>query len=56
MDSKKSKSGWAASGTVRQGKSTELKRKSAEAIEHPEKNPQLGTPKPLKGFYPKKSK
>jgi hypothetical protein len=49
------KSGWSGTGKIRMGKGTELKRKPAEAIEHPEKNPQLsGTPKPLNGFHGKK--
>jgi hypothetical protein len=50
------KSGFAGTGKVRVGKGTELKRKQAAAIEHPEKNPQLGTPKPLNGFHGKKQK
>jgi len=59
MDSKKSKSGWAASGTVRQGKGTEAKRtgNTVATIEHKDKNPQFGlAPKKLAGFHGEKKK
>jgi hypothetical protein len=48
------KSGWAGTGKVRMGKGTELNRKPAEAVEHPEKNSLSGKSKPLNGFNGKK--